>query len=368
MVNKIIENTPGKGMAFKKSVSTMYDDAVFRKKRSMLTCMDTAEMDSVLEMINVDKGLIARNVTKAVATKAVAAGKHKVKAVVKPLREVYTANNKRVLSGKLVRKEGQPPVADKDVNRVYDAAGDTWQMYYSIFDRNSIDGKGMKIIQSVHYGIGYENAFWDGKQMVYGDGGEVFSSFTKDIDIIGHELSHGVVQYEANLTYLGQSGAINEHMADVFGMLVRQFTNKETAKKSNWLIGQNTFRQKGYALRSMKKPGKAYINHPILGTDPQPGHMDNYQNLAPNDDDGGVHINSGIPNRAFFLTAYNLGGNAWEKAGKIWYCALCDPTQLNADSQFVDLKAATIYCAEKLYGINSKEKIQVVNAWNEVGV
>jgi Zn-dependent metalloprotease len=142
------------------------------------------------------------------------------------------------------------------------------------------------------------------------------------------------------------------------------------AKDSDWLIGSTCMHGDGYALRSMKSPGKAYQNHPVLGNDPQPGHMSDYMEL-PNTrqgDYGGVHINSGIPNHAFYLAAYNLGGNSWDKAGKIWYEALCDASLMHAHSQFTDLRNGTISKAELLFGVGSNEAKTVTKAWMDVGL
>ena len=201
----------------------------------------------------------------------------------------------------------------------------------------------MKLDSTVHYGEDYNNAFWNGTQMVYGDGdGEIFQRFTKSIDVIGHELTHGVTQYEAALEYEGQAGALNESFSDVFGSLVKQYSLKQKADKADWLIGNGLFTRKvkGIALRSMKEPGTAY-NDPTIGKDPQPGHMKDY--VKTTSDNGGVHINSGIPNRAFYLTAMELGGYAWEKAGKIWYIALTE--RLRERSNFQSLATITFEIA-----------------------
>ena len=254
-------------------------------------------------------------------------------------RLVYDAGFSENLPGTLVRGEGEDPVGDPAVNEAYDGAGQTYDLYYDVFKRNSIDDKGMHLISSVHYGEGYDNAFWDGEQMVYGDGDEdlpeeerLFNRFTIAIDIIGHELTHGVTQFEAKLAYYGQSGALNESFSDVFGSLVKQRALNQKAGEADWLIGQGLFTSKvnGQGIRSMKAPGTAY-DDPILGKDPQPGHMNDYVNTI--SDNGGVHINSGIPNRAFYICASEIGGYAWEKAGRIWYIALRDKLQEGSDFQ-----------------------------------
>jgi len=215
-----------------------------------------------------------------------------------------------------------------------------------------------------------DNAYWDGRRMVYGDGdGIVFTSFTSDIDVIGHELTHGVTEHEANLDYENQAGALNESFSDIFGIMIKQRFNNNDVKKSNWLIGEKVLIGLKYALRSMKAPGTAYIDHPELGSDPQPATMDKYQNL-PNTspgDWGGVHINSGIPNFAFYVAAFNIGGYAWEKAGRIWYAVLTDKS-LPQDAKFEDVKNLTITHAEKMFGINSPESKAVRQGWLEAKV
>jgi len=283
------------------------------------------------------------------------------------VREVFDAEGQERLPGILVRAEGQPPSGDVAADEAYDAAGHTWALYNEVYGRNSIDDQGMVLRQTVHYGEDYNNAFWDGEQMVYGDGdGELFTRLTADLDIIAHELTHGVTQYEANLTYRYQSGALNESVSDVFGALARQRVLNQTADQADWLIGREVLIGEAYALRSMRAPGTAFIDHPILGTDPQPGHMDGYLNLPPWEDNGGVHINSGIPNRAFYLAATALGGYAWERAGRIWYRTLCD--RLPADATFARCAAATLAEAREAFGAGSDEERAVQTAWREVGV
>jgi Zn-dependent metalloprotease len=285
-------------------------------------------------------------------------------------RRIYTAQNTEKLPGKLLRAEGKPATGDLDADNVYDAAGKVWDFYFSLFGRNSIDNMGMAIKQTVHYSKKFANAFWDGTQMVYGDGdGDIFASFTKDIDVIGHELTHGIMQFEANLAYAFQSGALNESYSDVFGMLIKQKALNQTALEADWLIGRNVLKG-NYALRSMKEPGTAYVKHPMLGTDPQPGNMANYKNLSITQDKGGVHINSGIPNKAFYVAARNIGGFAWEKAGRIWYEALVNPSLLKSkpDATFAEAKQFILRAAMNLYGTGSLEHKAVMSAWREVGL
>ena len=281
-------------------------------------------------------------------------------------RTIYNAGNAENLPGKVTRLEGGKSVGGKPVSEAYDYSGDTYKFYKDVFDRNSIDARGMRLDSSVHYGEDYNNAFWNGTQMVYGDGdGEIFDRFTKCLDVIGHELTHGVTQYEAALEYEGQAGALNESFSDVFGTLVKQYTLKQDVDKADWLIGAGLFAKKikGVALRSMKEPGTAY-NDPTIGKDPQPGHMKNY--VKTSSDNGGVHINSGIPNRAFYFAATEIGGYAWEKTGKIWYVTLRD--RLRENSDFQDAANFTFDVAGSLHGKGSTEQKAVLNAWNKVGI
>lgn len=281
-------------------------------------------------------------------------------------RTIYDAKNTDNLPGILIRREGQKPKGGATVTEAYNYSGSTYNFFKKIFNRNSIDTRGMKLDSTVHYGDDYNNAFWNGTQMVYGDGdGDIFQRFTKSIDVIGHELTHGITQYEAALEYEGQTGALNESFSDVFGSLIKQYSLKQKADNADWLIGEGLFTRKvkGVALRSMKDPGTAY-NDPTIGKDPQPGHMRDYVNTK--SDNGGVHINSGIPNRAFYLTAVELGGYAWEKAGKIWYIALTE--RLRERSNFRKLAVTTVEVAGSIYGKNSVEQKAVTNGWKGVGM
>ncbi len=284
-------------------------------------------------------------------------------------RTIYTANHQQQLPGTAVATEKNPPAANADVAvaEAFDGLGATWDFYFDVFDRHSIDDEGMPLNATVHYGNRYNNAFWNGQQMVFGDGdGKLFNRFTVSLDVIGHELTHGVTQDEAGLTYMFQSGALNESVSDVFGSLIKQRKNGETARTADWLIGEGLFTSavNGIALRSMKAPGTAYAD-PVLGDDPQPDHMSKYVNTY--DDNGGVHINSGIPNRAFYLAAYAFDGYAWEKAGRIWYETLRD-SALKPNTGFKRFARLTVSTAGRLYGQGSVEQEIVADAWATVGL
>lgn len=269
------------------------------------------------------------------------------------------------LPGKLVRAEGQGPTGDEAADQAYDFSGTVYDFYKGILNRNSLDDKGMSLLSSVHLGVDYYNAFWNGEQMAYGDGdGKCFVSFTRSLDVVGHELTHGVVMYTSNLEYYGQSGALNEHFADVMGLLVKQWSAKQTVKQAEWLVGKEILGPgtKAKGLRTFKNE-KAFENDECLGTDQQPKHMKDLY-TGPRDN-GGVHFNSGIPNHAFYLVAMELGGHAWEKAGLIWYNTLL---RLTSSSVFVDAAKISYEVAGSLYSTGSMEQKAVKSAWKAVGI
>jgi Zn-dependent metalloprotease len=281
----------------------------------------------------------------------------------KPKRFIHDqAHSTSPSPGTLVRGEGQPAVADASVNQAYDNFGYTYSLYWDVFHRDSIDDQGMQIDGLVHYGTDYDNAFWDGAgHMFFGDGdGQLLTDTTKGTDVVGHELTHGVTQNEANLTYSGQSGALNESISDVFGSLVKQYHLAQTADQADWLIGADIVGpQLAPALRSMKQPGTAnkYDN--------QPADMDGYVHTT--SDNGGVHTNSGIPNRAFYVVATTLGGKAWEAPGQIWYDSLADP-RLKPNSTFARFASITLRQARSRYGTSSPEADAVKAGWDAVKV
>ena len=279
-------------------------------------------------------------------------------------RTIYDAAHAQRLPGKLVRAEASPPAGDVAVNEAYDGLGATFDFLAEVLERSSIDDHGQRLDATVHYGRRYDNAFWNGREMVFGDGdGRLFQGFTSCLDVIGHELTHGVIETEAALVYEDQPGALNESFADVFGVLVKQWKLRQTVGDASWLVGEGLLGKQvhGVALRSMKAPGTAY-DDPLLGKDPQPAHMKDY--LRGEEDGGGVHVNSGIPNHAFYLAAMAFGGCAWEKAGRIWYHALCHA--LSRKSDFAAAARGTALSARTLLG--APAELVVRDAWRAVGV
>lgn len=282
-------------------------------------------------------------------------------------RLVYDAQQRGVaqLPGRLVRREGEDATGDPAVDEAYDHSGITYDFYLKHYGRRSLDNRGMALVSSVHVGRRLTNAFWNGQQMAYGDGdGQAFVRFTKALDVVGHELTHGVISNECNLEYQGQSGALNEHFADVFGLLIRQSKKRQTADRADWLVGRDILGP-GTRARGLRDfgPDKAFENDPLLGTDPQPKHLrDLYTGAS---DNGGVHINSGIPNHAFYRFARAVGGKAWEVPGTIWYETM---RQLSPESQFVDMVRVTEMNTVARHGARSPIHKALMHAWKEVGL
>jgi len=279
---------------------------------------------------------------------------------------VYDSRHSYRLPGHLLVDETKGLVDDVEAREAFDGAVATRDFYSAVFGRTSIDGGSLVIDSTVHYGSHFDNALWNGSRMIYGDGdGKVFNRFTIAVEIIAHELTHGLTQYTTALGYSGQTGALNEHISDAFGILVKQYTLRQSAEASDWLIGAGLFTRavKAAAVRSMKAPGTAY-DDPLLGRDPQPAHMRDY--VKTRADNGGVHVNSGIPNHAFYLAAAAVGGRAWEAVGRIWYATLT--SGLRADTQFLDFANATVAVAGRMYGRSHSVQQAVADAWSAVGI
>lgn len=321
-------------------------------------------------------------------------------------RVIRDANQKNENNGSVIVHEdaadaNSVAATDDDVSRVWADLEKIFEFYSTEFDRNSVDDKGLHLIATVHFdddsGVtpGFMNAFWDPRtsEWYFGDGdGVIFDDFTKAIDIVAHEYTHAVTQYTANLPYRFQAGALNEHYSDVFGALVKQKFHADglqKAKDADWLVGEGVFlNTKAPALRSMKEPGEAYDWDVIGGKDPQGKDMDGYKNLPEWQDNGGVHINSGIPNHAFFLVAVGFKeedgykGYAWKEPGQIWYKTLVDPefrgyfdlegeltnqaVEKNIKTAFKLFANLTIKHAQALYGTQGRDIVR--NAWKTVKV
>jgi Zn-dependent metalloprotease len=254
---------------------------------------------------------------------------------------------------------------DIPVGPEYYNLDETYDYFRDVHKRRSFDKKSATVRYYANFGERYNNAFWDGEQLVFGAGdGQYFNNFAGYIDIVAHEFAHAVTQYSADLIYHGQPGALNESISDVFGILIKQrILGNQLPDESDWLIGAGVFNTgtlgaKYKALRSMAHPGSAYPG------DDQPDHMSKYVETA--DDNGGVHINSGIPNKAFYHVASAFGSGGSPEAARIWYTALEDQRAVKPESDFKDFARATVRIAKRLYkdiGVDN-----VTDAWKMVGV
>lgn len=239
---------------------------------------------------------------------------------------------------------------------------EVYDFYRDVYKRKSFDRKSAIVKFFSNYGYQYDNAYWDGEQMVFGSGGEYFNDFAASINVVGHEYSHSVDQYDSNLIYEGESGALSESFADVMACCVEQYVYRQNVDHAHWLIGKGIWRTDTMgpqykALRSMSKPGSAYPE------DDQPSHMNNYYKGS--DDNFGVHINSGIPNKAFHHFAIEVGGNSWEQAGRIWYKTISDQRLVKSNCTFKQFAKATITITKK---VDSTLTSKIKEAWNSVGI
>ncbi|KAF2835456.1 zincin, partial [Patellaria atrata CBS 101060] len=286
-------------------------------------------------------------------------------------REIYDAGGAEDITSvpfTLICAEGEDlPKKNPVLAECYENFQHTFDFFHNVFGRDSINNRGLPLVANIHFGNRYDNAYWHPtlRQMVFGDGGMYLNNFTS-IDVIAHELTHGVTQFEANLEYYGQSGALNESLSDVFGSMVKQYKLGQTIDEADWLIGDRCLLPSesvsGLALRSMKDPGSAYDKLGFV-KDPQPASMAKYVKTL--EDNGGVHINSGIPNRAFYLAASRFGGHSWEQAGQIWYLTLTSG-KLSSRCTFRQFADITCDIAGRNFGSGAKEIVS--SAWKDVGV
>ena len=282
---------------------------------------------------------------------------------------VYDARHLQALPGRLVRRHGAPASRDATVNHAWDNVGITLDFFATVLGRDSLDGKGMHVDASVHYGDRFSNAMWTGKEMLFGDGdGIQILGFAQSLDIVAHELTHAVTQHSVRgglgekriggkVVLAGQAGALNESISDVFASMVKQWHTKQDVKKADWLLGEGVLAPAmGKAVRSLKDPGNAALTYEA---DDQAGDMRGYV------EGGDVHANSGIPNHAFYLAARALGGHSWEHAGPIWYEAI---PKLKKNAGFADAAQETLEAAATLFGVASREHKAVHKAWRQVRV
>jgi Zn-dependent metalloprotease len=278
-------------------------------------------------------------------------------------RVTYTAQGTSEIPGWKLADEGEIP-RDAIARAAHEGAGKVYDYFFNNFKRDSIDGRGMPLVSTVNWGESpqeQENAAWIGEenQMVYGNGGRTFRPLATGLDVVGHEFTHGVINTTADLVYEAQSGALNESFADVFGVLI---------SGSNWEVGRGVVKSPPFPvpyLRSLSDPNaNGFYNprNPLAGVG-QPATMEQYANLpvSRRADNGGVHINSGIPNFAAYKVGTALGR---DKTGQIWYRALTN--YMGPRSRFTDAATATIRAAQELYGATDAETVR--NAWASVGI
>ncbi len=280
-------------------------------------------------------------------------------------RRVYDGRNLSTLPGVLARSEGQAPVADPVINTSYDHLGTVYNCYSNLFGRDSINNAGATLISTVHHRVRYVNAFWDGTQMVYGDGDNVTATnLANSLDVTAHELTHAVTDYESDLVYSGESGGLNESMSDIFGAVCEWYGDGAgEVSARHWLIGDDVWTPNipNDALRYMANPTQDGVS------------LDYFPDYASGVD---VHYSSGISNLAFYLlsqggthprakTTQVVAGIGIEKAARIFYKANADI--LLANATFESAKIATEQAAAQL-GYDAATIASVSNAWKAVGV
>ncbi len=283
--------------------------------------------------------------------------------------KIYDAMNKRSLPGKLVRGDKDPAGSDVTVNNAHTYHGNVRDFLTKVLGIKGVDARGMDFVGTVHYGFKYSNAFWDGKQMTYGDGdGKVFVTFVIR-GVVGHEIFHGVTEFTSGLVYQDEPGAANESGSDIGGACVDMFTDNIKSKDYHWLVGPGLFGPtvNGRALRDMRNPGQAY-DDPDLGKDPQPNHYS--RRYKGGQDNGGVHINSGIMNLAFCMFALNAPNcdYAFEKPFQPWKDTLWSPDKskrVGSTAKFQTIAEKTVANARA-----SEPSLvpALIAAWDHVGI
>jgi hypothetical protein len=279
---------------------------------------------------------------------------------------VYSARHQEELGRREpARWSGEPPTGDSAVDETLETLEKLGNFGRQVLGRDPLAEK--PLIAVVHYGNGFNNAWWDGEQLIMGDGdGAIFGRFSQCPEVIAGEVWHGVPEMLRYFDWDGENGALNLSLCDVFGQLFKQYTLDQTVEQADWVVGAGLLAPgiHGTGLRSLKAPGTAY-NDDVLGIDPQPAHMNEY--VQTTQDRGGVHINGGIPNHAFYLVAHHLGGKAWETAGQIWWDALTG-SGARQGMLFADWAGLTAEAASARHGTDSSEYRAVIDAWDRVGV
>jgi Zn-dependent metalloprotease len=276
-----------------------------------------------------------------------------------PTVTVYDCKHTQTAPGTPVPNPGNSP--DPTAKRAFNETTSVAKFYKDVFERNSIDNQGMTMMSSIHFGSNYNNAMWNGSQMIYGDGdGSIFIDFTSGNDVIGHELTHGVTQHSLQLDYFDEAGGLNESISDCFGSMFRQWESDQDVESADWLIGHDimgpTAKARGFTcLRDMGNPA---AKHCLA---PQPTQ---YSQITPGMD---PHYSSGPPNLAFYTACKTLGGKSWEKIGQVWYNSLTGfgPTANMRMKPFAD---RTRQVAHTLYNTTPAVAAAVDQGWQQVGL
>ncbi|HEX3407039.1 MAG TPA: M4 family metallopeptidase [Caulobacteraceae bacterium] len=278
---------------------------------------------------------------------------------IEPSIAMFNCNHSQVLPGPPV--ESPRTSADPTTKNAFNETAEVVAFYKQLFGRNSVDGAGMALVSSVHYGQKYNNAFWNGSQMTYGDGdGQVFADFSLSQDIIAHELTHGVTQHSLQLAYADEAGGLNESISDCFGSMFKQWRRAQTSATADWLIGVEIMgtlaRAKGFAcLRDMANPQAAHA----LSKQPTT-YAQYHHGMDP-------HASSGIPNLAFCTACKAAGGHSWDKVGPVWYRAVTDfgPTPTMKMKAFADRTRAVV---GQLYPGDASLATAIDGGWKHVGL
>lgn len=285
-------------------------------------------------------------------------------------RQVFDAQGRTLLPGELLRDEDDPPTRDKEANEAYENVGIAMQFYKTVLDRDSVDGRGLRIDASVHYGFRFANAMWTGEQMIVGDGdGHHVRGLARSLGIIAHEFSHGITQHlvRGGLGVVqlpgqppalkGEAGALNESFSDVFASMIKQWHAGQTVGKADWLLGEDILApHAGKAIRSLKDPGNARL------TWPEDDQIKSYTRYSATDE---AHKASGIANHAFYVAATTLGGKSWEKLAAVWLKAF---DRLRSRATFLDAAHATMDVAATLHGSGSAPHAAIKEGWKRVKV
>lgn len=286
-------------------------------------------------------------------------GAHLTVVAAAPKVTVYDCKHSQTLPGSPVTSPARS--ADATAKRTYAETTKVAQFYKKVFGRNSIDDAGMTMMSSIHFGNKYNNAMWNGSQMIYGDGdGSLFIDFTNGNDVIGHELTHGVTQHTLGLAYANDAGGLNESMSDCFGSMFRQWQAGQDVSKADWLIGHDILgaaaKARGYTcLRNMANPA----DKQALAAQPT-----KYAQLHPGMD---PHYTSGPPNLAFCAAAKAAGGRSWETVGQVWYRVLTG-SGAQPNMTMPQFAARTRQAAIQKFGAGSKVAGAVDQGWKAVGL